>query len=174
MEEAEASATADLHINIREGAYSATQFDVVVPAEMQVSHLVLPASLDAFSHRLEQLDDTRYRIIVYSPAGALLPVGEMAIALHLSPLAAVPADKCVLSIDNAVLTNSVGEDCRVRPSSVRFQFGEATPVQQVVAPAQPQTMDVYDAGGRLIKQGAKSLDGLQHGVYIINGKKVIL
>ena len=174
VEEDEASATADLHFEILEGAYSATQFDVVVPAEMQVSHLVLPASLDGFSHRLEQLDDTRYRIIVYSPAGALLPVSEMAIALHLSPLATVPADKCVLSIDNAVLTNSVGEDCRVRPSSVRFQFGEATPVQQVVAPAQPQAMDIYDASGRLIKQGAKSLDGLQHGVYIINGKKVIL
>lgn len=174
VEEAETSATADLQFEIREGAYSATQFDVVVPAEMQVSHLVLPASLDGFSHRLEQLDDTRYRIIVYSPAGALLPVGEMSIALHLSPLATVPADRRVLSIDNAVLTNSVGEDCRVRPSSVRFQFGEATPVQQVVAPAQPQAVDIYDAGGRLIKQGAKSLDGLQHGVYIINGKKVIL
>lgn len=174
VSEGNAPVTTHLKIKIHDDAYSATQFDVVVPAEMQISHLALPTSLHGFSHSLEQIDETRYRIVIYSPAGALLPMGDWDVEMRLAPLSVVPADKRVLSIDNAILTNSIGEDCRVRPSSVRFQFGETTPVEQVATPAQSQHMDVYDAGGRLIKQGVQSLDGLQRGVYIINGKKVIL
>ena len=32
--------------------------------------------------------------------------------------------------------------------------------------------NVYDLNGRLIRQGSTSLDGLPHGIYIIDGKKV--
>ena len=33
--------------------------------------------------------------------------------------------------------------------------------------------NVYDLNGRIVRQGATSLEGLPHGIYIVNKKKVI-
>ena len=37
-----------------------------------------------------------------------------------------------------------------------------------------QRYTIYDITGRLVRQDAKSTDGLKQGIYIINGKKVVL
>ena len=37
-----------------------------------------------------------------------------------------------------------------------------------------QQLTIYDITGRLVRQNAKSLEGLKQGIYIINGKKVVL
>jgi len=43
-----------------------------------------------------------------------------------------------------------------------------------VTTKQAETMDIYSIDGRLISKQAKSTDGLEKGLYIINGKKQIV
>ena len=38
---------------------------------------------------------------------------------------------------------------------------------------QDQPLNVYDLNGRLVLRGARSLDTLPKGVYVVNGKKFI-
>ena len=46
-----------------------------------------------------------------------------------------------------------------------------------IRPLQPmeqsQPLNVYDLNGRLVLRGARSLDSLPKGIYIVNGKKYI-
>ena len=59
--------------------------------------------------------------------------------------------------------------------SVRV-VGEEEPTTGI-RPLQPMTQDqplnVYDLNGRLVLRGARSLDTLPKGVYVVNGKKFI-
>ena len=34
--------------------------------------------------------------------------------------------------------------------------------------------DIYDTNGRLVKKNALTVDGLRKGIYVINGKKMIV
>ena len=43
-----------------------------------------------------------------------------------------------------------------------------------VDPAAVDPFDVYDLNGRRVLNKATSLDGLSDGVYIVNGKKVVI
>lgn len=41
------------------------------------------------------------------------------------------------------------------------------------SPKKESSFDIYDISGRKVKTNATSTDGLRHGIYIINGKKII-
>lgn len=49
--------------------------------------------------------------------------------------------------------------------------GNPTAIDVVVSPEAPAC--VYSVTGTLLRQGTTSLEGLPHGVYIVNGHKVI-
>ena len=51
--------------------------------------------------------------------------------------------------------------------------GEATEIDEVIVNAE-NPVDVYLLDGRLVRSNATSLQGLSKGVYIVNGKKVIV
>ena len=36
------------------------------------------------------------------------------------------------------------------------------------------TFDIYDMSGRMVRKGATTTDGLKAGLYIINGRKVLV
>ena len=55
---------------------------------------------------------------------------------------------------------------------VVVQGSDATGIDSTEATL--QNFDVYDINGRLIKKSATNTDDLQHGIYVINGKKVVL
>lgn len=60
--------------------------------------------------------------------------------------------------------------------SVLFDFGETTAVEGVDAAQDGATVDVYTLSGIKVKSGvpaARALDGLNKGVYIVNGTKVV-
>ena len=59
-------------------------------------------------------------------------------------------------------------------SAIRFVFsGETTGINDVNADTK-KTADIYSADGRLVKKNATSLDGLDGGIYIMNGKKYVV
>ena len=57
------------------------------------------------------------------------------------------------------------------------EFGDPTGIEDIELSGdnEPQsTFNVYDLQGKLVKGNAKNLQGLRKGIYIVNGKKVIL
>ena len=52
-------------------------------------------------------------------------------------------------------------------------IGEATSIQNAVE-TEAVKYNVYNLAGHLVKRNATSLDGLQKGLYIVNGKKVVV
>jgi len=43
-----------------------------------------------------------------------------------------------------------------------------------IAPVDSRTsMDVYSMDGRLVRKQATDLNGLPHGIYVVNGKKIV-
>ena len=58
-----------------------------------------------------------------------------------------------------------------KPVSVTIVVGEATAIDQVATDGQP--VDIYSLDGKLVRQQAKSFNGLK-GIYVINGKAVLV
>ena len=74
-----------------------------------------------------------------------------------------------------MIVNAVGEDLRLAPRTTAFGM-DATDISGVEQSENGIRLpaDVYDMGGRLVRRAATSLEGLEHGIYIINGNKVVL
>ncbi len=165
-----------LRLAIDSQGYTASQFDITLPAEAQLTDISLPEVLSEFTLQLQQLDETTYRALLYSPSGKALPSGATDLSLQLFLQGSVADEGRVVSISNALLTDKDGEDNRLSPCSARFDLNELTDIEsateQTVQPAQQGK--VYNSAGKLIRSNNASLKGLEHGVYIVNGKKVIL
>ena len=78
------------------------------------------------------------------------------------------------------LTNAAGETVEANVRSISIDGGTAgdgtTAIEAVAGEAADQVVDVYTLSGVKVKGGVKAseaLDGLQRGVYIVNGKKII-
>ena len=78
------------------------------------------------------------------------------------------------------LTAANGEPAAVNVRSISIDGGTAgdgtTAIEGVAGETDGQLVDVYTLSGVKVKGGVKAseaLDGLQRGVYIVNGKKII-
>lgn len=164
-----------LVLNIAEGRYNALQFDVTLPAEVLLSDVQLPENLSAFTRHFTQLDENTYRVMLYASGAQSLPTGSCALSLSVTPQTRPEQSRCLLSIGNAMVVNAVGEDFRLSPRTTAFGM-DATDISGVEQSENGIRLpaDIYDMGGRLIRRAATSFDGLEHGIYIINGSKVVL
>ena len=165
-----------LHLSINTEGYTASQFDITLPAEVQLTDIILPQELSEFNLHLQQLDETTYRAMLYSPSGAPLPSGVSPLSLQIFLQGAVATDNRVVSISNALLSEKSGEDTRLSPCSTRFDLNEPTNIESATenATLPLQRGNIYNSAGKLIRNSSDSLKGLERGIYIINGKKVIL
>ena len=59
----------------------------------------------------------------------------------------------------------------LKPADFIYSVGSATSINAIMA---GQPADVYTLTGSKVRHAATSLDGLPKGVYIVNGKKVIV
>ena len=69
------------------------------------------------------------------------------------------ADNYELSYTNGKLTVTSAAGVGTLPSDSLF-YGKA--------------YDIYSLTGQIIRKGARSLDGLPSGIYVVNGKKVVV
>lgn len=65
------------------------------------------------------------------------------------------------------------EDVKVQTTPIVIG-DDITAVESVIMDATNSAFDIYDLRGRLLKKDAKNFDGLQKGIYIVGGKKVLL
>lgn len=173
-----------------ETAYAAVQFDVLLPEGIALQDLSLPDGWQNRSYRIASLGEGRYRVAVYGAANEVLPVGEAVLDLYVTAEGFVPADRRVLSIDDATLVNVAGEELRLMPRSAAFDMDVTTGIDNINdvdatggdalyldAPAQG-SVKVYTADGRLFRSvplaGGKQRIALPSGLYIVNNKKILV
>jgi hypothetical protein len=105
-----------------------------------------------------------------------LPTGATDLTLQLFLQSTIAEGEKVVSISNALLTDKSGEDNRLSPCSARFNLKEPTGIHSAKEESliyEPSGC-IYNSAGKLIRSNSASLKGLERGVYIVNGKKVIL
>ena len=141
--------------------YVAAQFDLCLSDGQQLESIDLN-SMRSASHQLiyKEVARNRYRVIAYS-------LGNRRFEGH----------------EGAVLNVSVKGTGSVTVDDIIFVTAGQT--QKAFAPLQSTTtgikavsvdqpQDVYTIDGRLVRKQAASTDGLEKGVYIVNGKKHIV
>ena len=173
-----------------ETAYAAAQFDVLLPEGIALQDLSLPEAWEGRAYRIASLGEGRYRVAVYGAANEVLPAGENVLDLYVTAEGFVPADRRVLSIDDAVLVNAAGEELRLMPRSATFDMDATTGIDAMKdadatggdalyldAPARG-SVKVYTPDGRLFRTvslaGGKQRVALPSGLYIVNNKKILV
>ena len=115
-----------------------------------------------------------WRVSVYSSAKRVLPHGETTIYLELTPSGHLSFGQNVITLDNALIVDTESEDYCLATANTSFTLsGSTTSINSVqsesdAAAANAQT---YDLSGRKISDSLSRR--ASHGVYIINGNKVV-
>ena len=152
-----------LSLNLQnEGSYVASQFDIVLSAGQTLESIQLN-SKRMENHQLTytKTGDNRYKVVIYSLNNAAYK-GQSGELLNIKV-----AGSGDVSVED-ILFVTAGQMEKNFPPLRRGTTGISLTTNEA------ETMDIYSIDGRLIRKQAKSTDGLEKGLYIINGKKQIV
>lgn len=145
-------------------AYSALQFDMVIPAGVNMDEI-----------RVKQGDNH----MVFFQKKSKGVVRAVVISLTNEPFTGndlldvkiETADEEVVLVTNACIVTRNGSVSQLADASVAVG-GNYTDITEVLNGT--EKADIYDLSGRMVKKDATTTDGLMKGVYLVNGKKVVL
>ena len=167
--EAQSEVMLPVNLCVDEGRYSAMQMDVELPEGIELNDVKLPVELASMTVRTHLMDNGRYRIVVYGNGNQLLP--ESLTTLQLQLLTAGPTEGHI-SLTAVSVSTDQGEEERLPSQGCRLIVKDSqtavSPTMATATQTSPQSI-IYDLQGR--KVGSNGIR--QHGVYIVNGKKVI-
>lgn len=152
-----------LSLNLQnEGNYVASQFDVVLSAGQTLEGIQLNSKrMEHHQMTYTKTGDNRYKVVIYSLNNAAYK-GQSGELLNIKV-----AGSGDVSVED-ILFVTAGQMEKNFPPLRRGTTGISVTTKQA------ETMDIYSIDGRLISKQAKSTDGLEKGLYIINGKKQIV
>lgn len=152
-----------LSLNLQnEGNYVASQFDVVLSAGQTLESIQLNSKrMEHHQMTYTKTGDNRYKVVIYSLNNAAYK-GQSGELLNIKV-----AGSGDVSVED-ILFVTAGQMEKNFPPLRRGTTGISVTTKQA------ETMDIYSIDGRLISKQAKSTDGLEKGLYIINGKKQIV
>jgi len=152
-----------LSLNLQnEGSYVASQFDVVLSAGQTLESIQLNSKrMEHHQMTYTKTGDNRYKVVIYSLNNAAYK-GQSGELLNIKV-----AGSGDVSVED-ILFVTAGQMEKNFPPLRRGTTGISLTTKQA------ETMDIYTIDGRLIRKQAKSTDGLEKGLYIINGKKQIV
>lgn len=90
------------------------------------------------------------------------------------------SDEAIATVADGVVTGVAAGEVTITAQAGEFTatctitVTEADGINGIYVDGWAAPANIYDVNGRMIKQGATSLEGLQKGLYIINGKKVLV
>ena len=177
-------------LHIAEGAYAATQFDVVLPEGMVLEEVRVPDAWRGCQIEQAEQEPGRYRVAVYRTDGGTLPLGTSELQLGVRVAHNVEQAARVVSLDEVTLVTAKGEDERLSAKSARFDM-EVTGIENAVGTEVVSGGDallvealvdgqvaVYTVDGRLVKVcpvvAGKNRIALPAGLYIVNQQKVLV
>ena len=144
--------------------YTAIQFDMLVPEGVDISRIEkrIGAGHTVMSGKI---GENTVRVVLASMSNRNFRGDE------LLEVVAESAAEAEIQITNVCMSTREGLVNRPEGISVRVP-GNTTGIG--TQPDGNTTFDVYDTNGRLVKKGASPTDRLPSGVYVINGKKVVV
>lgn len=153
--------TISLTLN-NEGGYVASQFDLVLSDNQSLESITLNNNrTDNHILTYTKTGENRYRVLSYSLNNAIYG-GHSGELLDIKV-----AGSGDVSVEDILFVTAEETEKRFSPlHSVTTGISVTT--------KQAEAMDIYSIDGRLVHKQAKSMDGLERGIYIINGKKHIV
>ena len=156
--------------------YIALQIDFALPKGFSVTDdiagIALSPRMEA-SHLVTNtyLQDGTYRVVAYSPDNAEITDQQGTLfTLTVIPEQTLSEGTYTLTAKNIRLATAKGIEEKPADVTASIITADISNVEQ----SAPWPADIYDLSGRLVRQGATSLDGLQRGAYIVNQQKVIV
>lgn len=190
MAELESVAYCPVSLNVDSCEYAALQFDVVLPDGVSLQSVDLAATMNRHVAKIAALSQNSYRVVVYSQGGQPISAGEHNLQLALRMDNMLLESQRKVNVSSAVITTAAGEDCRMPSCTSQFDVsttGVALPENSyaisggerlVIESLTSQDVRVYSADGRCVKvirtQPGKTEVELPHGVYLVQGKKVMI
>lgn len=184
-------ATLPLVLHIAEGSYSALQADINLPEGMTLDNVTL-AELPDVQVQVSELSEGTYRIALHSRNGEALPTGKTVLSLDVTTDRMIPQTERVVSLSNAQIADTLGEDNRIAPRSTNFNLSTANGMDATTATVQSirggealyiesltdGTVHIHLMDGRLlhtctVKAGQTRIE-LPRGIYIVNNQKIII
>ena len=141
--------------------YVASQFELRLANGQQLESMRMNEErIDGHLMKYAKIDDNLYKVIVYSPENRPFRGGnDRFFTFNVSGRGSVEVSNILF------VTNGVKE--KQFPSL----YAETTSIDIIKTHS---TMDIYDIDGRLIRKQVNAIENLQKGVYIINGKKIVI
>ena len=144
--------------------YSALQFDVVIPAGVSMDDIRVKQG-DNHTVFFQEKSKGVVRAVVISLTN------ESFTGNDLLDVKIDTSEEGVILVANACMVTSNGSVSQLADVSVTVG-GNYTDITEILNGT--EKADIYDLSGRMVKKGATTTDGLLKGVYLVNGKKVIL
>ena len=181
-----------MHLTLPEAAYSALQFDVVLPEGLALTDVELPNAWKGCQTQISEPDEQgRVRVIVLGNAGETFPAGTATLHLNVWTDRLIPSAQRILTIDQSLLVNKLGEDNRLATRSAAFEMESTTGITApqtscvrggngslIIERLNAGSAEVYTIDGRLVRRlqlsAGTSRIQLPAGVYIVDGQKVIV
>ena len=143
--------------------YTAMQFDMELPDGTDITDIKVSMPTD-HSVAYRRIDDTTVRVVVTSLTNEALAEGaQLCISMK-------DAAGKTIAFTNGRAAYDNGQMAGIMPGNT--VLGGTTGIDGVNAEFAPA--DVYSIDGRIVKKNATTLDGLKPGVYVVNGRKVVV
>ena len=152
-----------LSLNLQnEGSYVASQFDIVLSAAQTLESIQLN-SKRMENHQLTyaKIGDNRYKVVIYSFDNAIYK-GHSGKLLDIKV-----AGSGDVSVEDILFITAGQIETNFPPLC-----GGTTGIS--VTMKQTEKLDVYSIDGRMIGKQMQNLNGLEKGIYIVNGQKYIV
>ena len=144
--------------------YVAMQYDMVLPEGVSLADIRL-ASANSHNVKFREMPDGVVRVVVASLGN------ETFKSDNILKMAFESAKAEEISIRNAFVVTRGATMSKI--GEVKAVVNGNTTALESIAGGFAKA-DVYDLNGRLVRKGATSVDGLKKGVYVINGKNIIV
>ena len=144
--------------------YVAMQYDMVLPEGVSLADIRL-ASANSHNVKFREMPEGVVRVVVASLGN------ETFKSDNILKMAFESAKAEEISIRNAFVVTRGATMSKIGEVKAVVN-GNTTAIESIAGGF--AKADVYDLNGRLVRKGATSVDGLKKGVYVINGKNIIV
>ena len=173
--------------NVENGCV-ALQMDVVLPLGMDMTAVRLNSKLNHHAISYTQINETTYRILVYSMTNAPMEVSDV-LEFVVRPMATIANEPQTITVTNIHLTDKALNEYRPVTAMARIDVDTAIDEvyselvvkggeQLTIVALQEQPIVVYGMDGRAVaiveaKIGVNAVS-LEPGVYMVCGKKIVI
>lgn len=171
--------------------YNTLQADIKIPLGINLVDITAGESLATHEFSYNQISEDTYRVVIYSNENKPFIESENLFGIELYPYELTPEDERCIVIENILAINTE-EVTEVRMDNMKTEFAYSTGIitandatislrggdNLTITTSSATTITIHAIDGRLIQtlridEGSTQI-GLPAGIYIVNGKKILI